>query len=244
MHGSKPTGKLSVLRLACLLCTATLLCSCSSGLSRVDGKIVDADDGAPLPDTIVVAVRRLVNELPSPAGGAPECVDLELTRSDAQGRFHFEPFSLPPRPLWKRIFLNDSWVILTVYIRGYTSNGIGARTVIDDSYHGIIGLEKYTGSFEEQIQVMHDVAAAPNCNTAETYFAVRPLYRQLEIDATALAATPEQLAIAKREFDRSADDRNFEEFMHPETRSRPPLPAVPTILGTAPKSPQMGAASH
>jgi hypothetical protein len=243
-HGSKPMDKPSALRPACLLFMVALLCSCSSGLGRVDGRIVDADDATPLPDVIVVAVRWLVDELPMPAGGAPLCADLELTRSDAQGRFHFDPFSLPPRPLWKRIFLNDSWVILTVYKRGFLSTGIGPTVVVDKSYHGIIRLKKYDGSFEEHIQVMHNVALGPECNTAETYLALRPLYRQLEIDATALATTPEQLEIAKSKFDRSANDKDFEEFMHPELRSPPPLPAVPVILGTAPKAPPTGEAPH
>jgi hypothetical protein len=243
-HGSKPMDKPSALRSACLLSMVALLCSCSSGLGRVDGRIVDAGDATPLPDVIVVAVRWQEDDLPTPAGGAPVCLDLKLTRSDAQGRFHFDPFSPPPRPLWKRILLNHSWVILTVYKRGFMSTGVGPTTWVDDSYHGIITLEKYDGSFEEHIQVMHNVAAGPKCNTAETYRALRPLYRQLEIDATALAATPEQLEIAKSKFDRSANDKNLEEFMHPELRSPPALPAVPVILGTAPKVPPTGEASH
>jgi hypothetical protein len=243
-HGSKPMHKPSALRPVCLLFMVVLLCSCSSGLGRVDGQIVDAGNATPLPDVIVVAVRWLVDELPMPAGGAPLCADLELTRSDAQGRFHFDSFSLPPRPLWKRIFLNESWVILTVYKHGFLSTGIGPTVVVDKSYHGIIRLERYDGSFEEQIQVMHDVEAGPKCNTAETYLAVRPLFRQLEIDATALATTPEQLEIVRSKFDLSYNDREYEEFVHPELRTRPPLPAVPVILGTAPKAPPTDKASH
>jgi|SRR5271167_226700 len=64
--GSPPTDKLSVLRPFCLLCTAALLCSCSSGLGRLHGKIIDAGDAAPPPDVIVVAARWLVDDLPMP----------------------------------------------------------------------------------------------------------------------------------------------------------------------------------
>jgi hypothetical protein len=178
-----------------------------------------------------------------PAGGAPLCVDLELTHSDVHGRFHFDPFSLPQRPLWKRIFLNDSWVILTVYERGFVWTGIGPTVVVDASYHGIVKLKRYDDSFEHQLQVMHDVAAAPEC-IAESYLAVRPLLGQLEMDATALATTPEQLEAVKREFDLRALDEMYNDSAHPDARSRSPFPAVPVILGTAPKAPPSGEASH
>src|SRR5271168_3486962 len=95
-----------------------------------------------------------------PAGGAPACVDLELTRSDVQGRFHSDPFSLLPGPLWKRIFLNESWVTLVVYKRGFLWTDIGPTTWVDKSYRGLIKLKKYNDSFEHQLQVMHNVAEA------------------------------------------------------------------------------------
>ena len=64
------------------------------------------------------------------------------------------------------------------------------------------------------------------------------------MDATALATTPEQLEAVKREFDLSALDEGYNRSIHPDSRSPPPLPSVPVIIGTAPKSPQADKASQ
>jgi hypothetical protein len=227
-HGAKPMARLVGLWTMWLLWTGALLCSCSSGLERVDGKIVDTGEhDAPLSNAVVVAVRE--RGIFSLAGSAAACEDLELTRSDAEGRFHFDPWSPPHRPLWKVVFPDQYWVTLTVYKRGFASLHDGPGVRVTDSFDGIIRLERFDDSFEHQLQYMHDVEQAVKCDGSDYYLAKRPLLHELEMDATALATTPQQMEMAKREFGLASLDHAYNIFKNPGSRSQPAAMSVPGV---------------
>lgn len=221
------------------LAIIAMLCSCTSARGQVDGKIIDADNAAPLGDVIVVAVWWQSVGLPSTVG-SPLCAHVELTRSDAQGRFHFNAWSPPPKPLWKRIPPDKSWTRLSVYKRGFVLADGTPPLEVGSTFDGTVRLKKFNLSFEAHMQMMHDAEAAPRCHTAESYVTERPLLSQLEADAAAIASTPEQREIARREFDFRADDAEFNQSAHPDAHFDSPPPPPPSIIGTAPKAAPAG----
>jgi hypothetical protein len=187
----------------CVYLLAIALCfclsDCSSGLGRIDGRVVDESaHDAPVANAIVVIVReRGVFAL---ADSAFACEDLELSYSDEQGRFHFNRWSPLNRPAWKLIFPDQYLITLTVYKRGFASLRKGPSLQIDHAFDGLIKLSPYHDSFEPQAQYMHNVVAGVSCNDSHLYLAAGPLLHEIEIDARALATTPEQQQFVEREF--------------------------------------------
>jgi hypothetical protein len=230
--GSTPMGRLA--RPASLLFAAALLCSCSSRLDRVDGRVVDAgENNAPLANATVVAVwERDVFAL---VESRFVCEDLQLTHSDEKGQFHFDRRSTAPAGLfWGRVFPPQRWVTLTVYKRGFASEHGGPSVPVNDQYKGIIRLKKLDQSFEYQTNYMLDVSRGIPCVGGDFHRLQRPLLQQLEADAAALATTPEQLQYVNKVFYFGA----LELF----PKSLAPQPIV--IIGRSPMAPQPSAAAH
>jgi hypothetical protein len=89
------------------------------------------------------------------------CDDVQLTYTDAQGRFHFSPASPASMNFWSNVFLGKGWVFLSVYKPGYHSTqGADAHFVncasirIAGGDGGVVGLRKHEGSFEAEIRYM------------------------------------------------------------------------------------------
>jgi hypothetical protein len=205
---------------ACILCIGAFLGACSSELGRVDGTVVDVGEhDQPLSDATVVAVRE--RDVFALVESRFVCEDVQINHTDEHGRFHFEPWAPPDRSLWHHVFPGHHWVTLTVYKRGFASEHGGPSVPVNDQYKGIIRLKKLDESFEHQIDYMFDVSRESLCVSGDFHRLQRPLLRQLEIDAAALATTSEQLQYVNARFGLSP---------------RPPLPPVPVILGTAPNA--------
>ena len=200
------TGRLKFLsarhdavRSACLLFASALLGACSPGLGHVDGTVVDAGDhDAPLPDVTVVLIR--MHNVFALAEAASACVDLEITQSDVHGRFHFANWSPPRRSLWDWVF-PDSWrASLIVYKRDFESQHLGPRIEVGDRFDGLVRQQRIARSFEERTNYLLDVARSAICRSGDLYRREMPLLRDLEIDAAALATTPEQLQYVHENF--------------------------------------------
>jgi hypothetical protein len=73
----------------------------------------------PLPGVAVVAIRKRDAGMIVDTGTT--CDDVQLTYTDAQGRFHFSPASPASMNFWSNVFLGKGWVFVTVYKRGYHS---------------------------------------------------------------------------------------------------------------------------
>jgi hypothetical protein len=198
-HGSKPMDKISVLWPACLLFTSALPGACSPGLGPIAGAIVDAGDhDAPLSDVTVVLIR--MHDVFALAEAASACVDLELTHSDAQGRFHFAKWSPPHWSLWDWVF-PDSWhASLIVYKRDFESQHLGPKIAVGDHFEGLIRQQKIARSFDERTSYLLNVARSATCAPGELYRREMPLLRNLETDAASLAGTPEQLQYVNEKF--------------------------------------------
>jgi hypothetical protein len=232
-QSSTPMGRLALWP-ACVLFMVVLLCSCSSGLGRVDGKIVDAGkNNAPLANATVVAVwERDVFAL---VESRFVCEDLQLTHSDEQGQFHFDRRSTAPTGLfWDRVFPPQRWVTLTVYKRGFASEHGISSVPVNDQYTGVIRLKKLDESFERQVDYMLEVSREIPCVEGGFHRLQMPLLRQLETDAAALATTPEQLQYVNKVF----------YFGGIELFPKSPAPRPTVIIGTSPMAPQPNAASH
>jgi hypothetical protein len=228
-----------------LLAVALCIClaACSSGLGRVDGRIVDESaHDAPLANAIVVIVRGRGVFALADSGWA--CEDLELTYSDEQGRFHFDRWSPLHRPVWKLIFPDRYLITLTVYKRGFASLRKGPSTEIDDTFDGLVKVSPYNDSFEREAQYMHNVVAGVECNDSVYYLAVRPLLHEIEVDARALAITPEQQQFVEREFGLRGRDKWGNSFKNPRSQSPHEPPRVPAAHDPGPKPVPAEAASH
>jgi hypothetical protein len=195
--------------------------ACASGTSGISGKIIDANGGAPLANVIVVQVRY---RAPFLSEGDQDSEGVVLTRTDAQGRFHFDGWI--PRKGWRPFYLDgyDS------YIFGYKKDYTEADAVRDAAAK-VIRLKRSDGSFEQKTAYMAGLAA--NVRSAlplhQEDQAAFPLFEQLMADATAMATTPEQHDYVDGEFRR----RVFQ--LPPPRAPRPPIPIIHHQSPTAPQ---------
>jgi hypothetical protein len=206
-RGFMPIGRRGAYCSASLMCIGAFLGACSSGLGRVDGAVIDVTDhNLPLPDATVVAVRE--TDVFALVESRLVCEDLRITHTDEQGRFHFEPWFPPHQSLWRQIFPGNHWTTLTVYKRGFAAEHGGPSVPVNDQYTGVIRQKKLDESFEHQVNYIFAVSREIPCVGGDFHRLQRPLLRQLETDAVALAGTPEQLQYANAKFGLSAGSQS------------------------------------
>ncbi len=212
------------------------LSACSSARNRVDGVIVDADhNDAPIPAAIIVLTR--MREVGTPMYASERCDDQELTYSDSEGRFHFEPWSAPHGSLWDYLLPSDYRVDLTIYKRGFVpdSDAIHVR----DGFRGTVRLRRFDAPADQQIARILRVTSVASCNNAHRE-AARPLLDALNADAEAIPVTPDQQQLVR--------GRQFKQWLYlnlaPLWGWEPTQPPASAVVGSAPPSPQSSATQH
>jgi hypothetical protein len=168
------------------IATAAVLGGCLGGRGSLDGKVIDAGNGAaPVPGAILVLTRS------RPAGlatDATSCEGQQLTYSDQQGRFHFDRWSPPIHSFWNIIFPSNYFIELFAYKRG----GASAELPIDDKYRGVIQIKSHNAAPDVLLAEIREVGFHIDCN-ARYSDTVKPLIDALKVEAAEAATTPKEL---------------------------------------------------
>jgi hypothetical protein len=171
------------------MATAAMLGGCLGGRGSLDGKVIDAGNGAaPVPGAILVLTRS------RPAGlatDATSCEGQQLTYSDQQGRFHFDRWSPPIHSFWNIIFPSNYFMELFAYTRG----GASAELLIDDKYRGVIQINRQNAAPDMLLAEIREVGFHIDCN-ARYSDTVKPLIDALKAEAAEVATTPKELQSA------------------------------------------------
>jgi hypothetical protein len=172
-------------RLQVAMATAVILGGCLGGRGSLDGKVIDAANGAPVQGVILVLTRSRPANWPT---DATSCEGQQLTYSDRQGLFHFDRWSPPIHSLWDIIFPSNYFMEVLAYKRG----GASTDLLINDRYRGVIQINSQNVAPEVLLAEIRKVSFRIDCNSRYSD-TVKPLIEALKAAAAEVATTPKEL---------------------------------------------------
>jgi hypothetical protein len=172
-------------------------CSCAPRMlygKSIDGEVLDAETGKPIPNAHVVYIYEGVSVPTSFTAHNPTevCYHASAAVTDAQGRFHIDPWEKP-----QRYNVEDHAPISWAYAPGYVparDSGPGGRSRKPEIIaHAVIRLKRSQATGDARIEQLWEFAKWGCLHGGGSQKSLYPAYRAAYDEARSIASTPEQL---------------------------------------------------